>query len=366
VIVCFSGDKKEVKTLILKNNGNIKYEYDEVNAFACDMASNNIDKMSESPEVSFILLDYKASICTTKAKGQMGVNISRKFNLTGRDVGIGIIDTGLYPHSDILNDRLRSVYFEDLIKGYKKPYDDSGHGTFIAGCIGAKGPYEGIAPDANICMIKAFNQAGKGYMSDIIKAVEILVSIKDTYNLKILCLPFEFPYFTDVKINPLKNIIKKCVLNNITVMVPSGNYGPNRSSIFFPGNMDEVITVAGCCIDEKTEELRVSSFSGRGSGDKGLKKPDICAPSANITSLLSDITYIPSFKQVDVKNNYAAFSGTSAACALAAGFAALVLEKNPKLSSADLKAILILACKSIGEDKYSQGNGLLSLDKILN
>lgn len=51
--------------------------------------------------------------------------------LTGKDVGIAILDTGLYPHLDFKN---RIVAFKDFIHNKKLPYDDNGHGTQVNEC----------------------------------------------------------------------------------------------------------------------------------------------------------------------------------------------------------------------------------------
>jgi subtilisin family serine protease len=259
-----------------------------------------------------------------------------------------------------------------LIGQKEKPYDDNGHGTFTCGCIAStghlsSGMYQGIAPDANLCIIKAFDTAGYGLMSDIIKGIDILLSIKDKYNIRILCLPFEFPYLKSLKINPLEDIIKSASASNMAIIVPSGNLGYQPYSIYFPGNMKEAITVGGAyCVENNLENFRVCSFSGRGPTIKEIAKPDILAPAVNITSLAANTSYIPGLKiKSELKVPYSTMSGTSIACALIAGVCAVVLEKTPELSPPDLKSVLCLSTMSLGENKLSQGSGLFIFDKIM-
>ena len=63
-------------------------------------------------------------------------------------IRVAILDTGIGNHPD-LADRVDA--FCDFLYGEKSPYDDSGHGTHVAGCIGGSGKasggmYKGICP----------------------------------------------------------------------------------------------------------------------------------------------------------------------------------------------------------------------------
>ncbi len=50
--------------------------------------------------------------------------------ITGRGIGIAVLDTGIYPHTDFGK---RIVYFQDFVYHRHGLYDDCGHGTHIAG-----------------------------------------------------------------------------------------------------------------------------------------------------------------------------------------------------------------------------------------
>ncbi|EYE87420.1 hypothetical protein Q428_13440 [Fervidicella metallireducens AeB] len=372
VIVCYKDDVKVVKNKILNNSGRIKYEYTYVKAFACDLPPLSIDKLSENPEISYICFDYKAKLCLRKTNDIIGIGNARLFNLTGKNIGIGIIDSGVYPHDDLTSLRNSVPYFKDLINNHERPYDDNGHGTFLCGCIASSGHsssgmYVGIAPDSNLCVVKAFDAGGYGFMSDIIKGIDELLNIKGRYNLRVLCLPFEFPYLNNLRINPLKEIIKKTISIGISVVAPSGNLGPQPYSVYFPGNMQDVVTVGGVsCLNKDIKSYFCPAFSGRGPTIEGYNKPDIVLPCVNIISLASDTSFNPNNKKKSsLSNPYTTMSGTSISCALIAGACALILEKTPELTPQDLKSVLCLSTMSIGENKFSQGNGLFIFDKIV-
>ena len=61
---------------------------------------------------------------------------------TGTGIGVAILDTGLYPHADF-GDRIRG--FQDFLGRRPYPYDDSGHGTHVAGFLqGTEVPVNGV------------------------------------------------------------------------------------------------------------------------------------------------------------------------------------------------------------------------------
>ena len=75
---------------------------------------------------------------------------------TGTGIGVAILDTGLYPHADF-GDRIRG--FQDFLGRRPYPYDDSGHGTHVAGILAGDGSacerhYRGIAPGCHLIAAK--------------------------------------------------------------------------------------------------------------------------------------------------------------------------------------------------------------------
>ena len=367
VIISYKENIDAIRSRIISSSGKIKYEYSNIKAISCELPPINIDKLSENPEVIFITLDFKASLCLKNSYDVLNINSGRKFNLTGKNIGIGIIDTGVFPHPALMEKRNAISFFSDLINGYLKPYDDNGHGTFISGCIASQGELPGIAPDSNLCMVKAFDSSGNGFMSDIIKALDILITSRQKYNIRIICLPFEFPYINDASLTPLIEIIKKAIELNILITACAGNLGPKPYTIYPPGSIKDVITIGGAdCNNFDLNSIRVSSFSGRGPLLNGTSKPDIIAPCTNTTSLSSNTLYIPHARKTPVlENKYRSASGTSISCALISGVCALILEKTPALTSNDLKSILSISTQTTGESKYAEGSGIFTFEKII-
>jgi serine protease AprX len=99
-------------------------------------------------------------------------------------------------------------------------------------------------------------------------------------------------------------------------------------------------------------------------------KPDIVAPGVNITSLRSDIEFIPEnnrkkYKFKTMEEPYTEMSGTSMATPMVSGGIALLLEKEPKLTPNEIKKKLMNTAISLKENRYAQGKGQISLKNFL-
>ena len=92
-------------------------------------------------------------------------------NITGENIGVAIVDTGIRPHPDFVLPQNRIVGFFDALSGKTIPYEDSGHGTHVAGIIGGNGylsggRYIGMAPKCNFIIVKVLNSKGDGFCAD--------------------------------------------------------------------------------------------------------------------------------------------------------------------------------------------------------
>ncbi|MGQ9524998.1 MAG: S8 family serine peptidase [Armatimonadota bacterium] len=106
----------------------------------------------------------------------------------------------------------------------------------------------------------------------------------------------------------------------------------------------------------------MAAFSGRGPTQDGRIKPDIAAPGTDIISTRSSRAALMRYWSV-YDQNYAYLGGTSMACAVASGSAAIVRQyltevrgaANP--SAALVKALLVAAGEDISPGQYGDGDG---------
>lgn len=136
--------------------------------------------------------------------------------------------------------------------------------------------------------------------------------------------------------------------------------GDNQNGISEPSCADDVISVAAYATQYATASGSLvggalASFSSKGPRYDGAMKPDIAAPGVGIASAISSFTdgNYTSVANTNFNNTtyrFAKFSGTSMAAPMVAGVAALMLEANPYLSSAQVKEIMMQTAR---QDSYT-------------
>ncbi len=189
VIVLINGKNKEcIKEKLAQCGCSIKYELDIVNGFALDADRKTLAEIAECEHVMYITSDIEAKTCLNIARPTVGVGDDE--NLTGKGVGVAVIDTGIYPHEDIKNN---ITGFIDYVNNKKKPYDDNGHGTHCAGIIASSGvssggKYRGIAPGAELIGLKVMDYRGEGNISNILAAMDWVRNNAQVYHIKVVSL----------------------------------------------------------------------------------------------------------------------------------------------------------------------------------
>lgn len=334
--------------------------------------SKGIQRLLEYPEIEYICFDEYLFLCGISVNTANKVRLPNKTRNKGKGIGIAIIDSGVYPHSDLTTPYNRISLFIDLINNLNYPYDDNGHGTCTAGIIAGNGKksngmYSGIAPESSIYSYKAFDKTGKGYFSDILYAMELVSKEAEKGVIKILCLPFELLGYNTFLQNLFDSLISLINSKNITCIIPSGSSKNLDGSITGLALCDRCITVSGY---DSTNAIQPYTYSSSGSTRKDTK-PNLCASCVDIVSLNSDINFIserdgnklyPS--KLDL--SYKTFTGTSIATAYIAGVCALIYETDNSLTPKDISSILKVACEPLDDiPKHHQGDGKVNIKLIL-
>lgn len=343
-----------------------------VNCISAILTPHAIDRISEFPQVSYITSDSYALLCGKSVLVSNGVLFQDRYKLTGKNICVGLVDSGTYPHPDLLNPKNKIKMFLDLINSCKYPYDDNGHGTFISGIICgsgglSKGLYKGIAENSNIYSIKAFNSLGKGYVSDILFGIQTLINEREAYNIKIICLPFELTVNDHFLLSLFHKIFNAAISHNIAVIVPSGHNGNDEGSIKGIATLDNCITVGG--LDTTEKPIKPYQHSSCGPFAK-LEKPDLAAACVNICSINSNTDYISEKNSMKIyprslESPYTCYTGTSSSAAYICGICALLYENNADLTFKDLVSLLKVSCNLMDMSKWAQGSGMLDLNRLL-
>ncbi len=143
---------------------------DEIDALSLDDSVLMI--VADNPVFGF---DYASSLdITNLAIGLDAVASPAEGGPDGSGVGVAVIDSGITTTSDLGDSRI--VGWKDFVDKRRRPYDDAGHGTFVAGLIAGDGTaslpldqggyatmqFRGVAPAANIIGVKVLDSNGSG------------------------------------------------------------------------------------------------------------------------------------------------------------------------------------------------------------
>ena len=342
---------------ILKNRKiEILNEYLFIKSFRILATKKQISSLSNLSQVQFISSVSTASTLMNLAKKILKIE---DFSLTGLGKTIAFIDTGIIEHGDFCIGEKRIKYFKDFVGGKPFPYDDNGHGTFVAGvCSGSGalsgGRYSGIAPKSNIVSLKALNGGGEATADKILNAMEwVYINHKD-YDIDIVCMSFgSDPLgFND----PIMSGAEALWKEGIVVVAAAGNSGPEFQTIKSPGVSSHIITVGGfddnrIDVDSFDESFfEVAEFSSRGPAFSRYK-PDLVAPSVDIVSC-------------GINKPYTSLSGTSVATPMVAGLCALLLEYKKDLKPIEVKKALLSCCKPISYNRNLEGYGYPQIQKL--
>jgi serine protease AprX len=295
--------------------------------------------------------------------------------ITGRGVTVAVLDTGVAAGLPDLAGRL--VQVRNDLTGRTEPCknlsgeldcnDRYGHGTFIAGLVAGNGAssggrWKGVAPEANILSVKAAGADGSADVSNILAAIQWVVSFKDRYNIRVLNLSLGTDSTQDWRTDPLNYAVERAWAAGMTVVVAASNEGPAAGTITKPADDPWVITV-GATDDRGTVGVgddRLPDFSGRGPTAHGLAKPDLAAPGAHVISLRAPGSTIDTQFPNYVDGAYRQGSGTSMATGVASGAAALMLQANPGFTPDRVKHALVATARdAASSDPLAVGAGVV-------
>lgn len=340
-----------------KGKQRVVAEFPFIKAVAIESNPSEIIDLCNRSWVKFIT--KQSSVMALMNVARKVLNIDEK--LTGKGVTICYIDTGIKPHGDFTICKNRIIKFIDLFNDRKTPYDDNGHGTFVAGvgsgngCLSG-GKFKGIAPESNIISIKALNNAGEASAIVILEAMQWVYDNYKKYNIKVVCMSFGSE---PLGINdPIMKGAEALWDRGVVVVAAAGNSGPEYQTIKSPGTSAKIITVGGMNDNRldndefNTNFFEIANFSSRGPALRRYK-PDLIAPAVNINSC-----------SIEPSMNYTVLSGTSVATPMIAGVCALIFEKNPLLTPDIVKYKLLASCKSLTFNRNLEGNGLPDMSKM--
>ena len=278
---------------------------------------------------------------------------------TGSDVSIAILDTGIDPEHETLEENIgdgwatteaecdtgpdcEPSFFcpsNGIDTCYEDWDDDNDHGTHVAGTAAAAmndTGVLGVAPDATLHAVKVLDCCGSGSFDDIAAGIEWATDEgHDVINMSL----------GGPESETVNDACDYAASNNVVVVAAAGNAGPCEDCVGHPAAHPEVIAVSAT--DENDE---FADFSSQGP------EVEIAAPGDDVLSSIP-------------RDDYEEFPGTSMASPHVAGAAAQVIA-NGTTDREDVRDKLKDAAEDIGLPSEQQGAGRLdvyaALDPELN
>lgn len=172
VIVAFKGAPDEA--VVRRHGGSAGEELESARAVAAVVPAGKVAALRADPSVAFVEEDGIAEICAqTTPWGITKVGGAPASGPTGAGIDVAVIDTGIdLTHPDLQAHIGSGVTY---VSGTKNAKDDNGHGTHVAGTIGAINNTTGVvgvAPGCTLHPVKVLDRRGYGTYSNIIKGID--------------------------------------------------------------------------------------------------------------------------------------------------------------------------------------------------
>lgn len=271
-----------------------------------------------------------------RAKSHIQAEDAWKIEKGSKDILVAVIDTGIdASHKDLAPNiydekstprgkncpvSASKVFGWDYVTGKCNPADDHGHGTHVAGIIGAVTNMEsgvsGVAPRVSIMAVKYYSESNPGSVN-LKNTIDALNYAIDR-GARIINYSGGGPEYSEAEYLA----IKRAESRGILIVAAAGNEHQNtdlRENYYYPQayGLSNIISVAATDINNNLLP----------SSNWGKTKVDVAAPGENIYSTLPG-------------NRYGYMTGTSQATAFVSGIAALLLARNPSMKPSEIKAII--------------------------
>src|SRR4051794_23791544 len=232
-VIIESTDARETDTLIRSLQGKPGRRLGLVRGQVAEIPNAALESLARHAGVSAIRLDRPVRGTMERTSATVGAKwVRENLELDGTGVGVAIIDSGVTSwHDDLGTDRV--VNFADFVDYQRTAYDDYGHGTHVAGIIAgsgydSNGARRGIAPGANLVVLKVLDHEGFGYISNVIAALDYAVEHRAEFNIRVINLSVAAGVYESYTTHPLRPAAKRAPEAGAGVLPAPGN--PRRKA----------------------------------------------------------------------------------------------------------------------------------------
>ncbi|HEX5928507.1 MAG TPA: S8 family peptidase [Solirubrobacterales bacterium] len=330
-------------------DGDLGFIYRHVlNGYSAKLSRSAVKALRKSPNVKFVEADRRVETFaqeTVSGVKRIGAHLNPDLDIDEIDdarinVDVAVIDTGIdHTHPDLnvvsrTNCVPPSEKFDEKLCVENDGVDGDGHGTHVAGTIGAIDNGFGVvgtAPGARLWALRALNNEGRGWEAWIIAAIEWVTAHAGQIEVVNMSLGGRGRSLSE------EAAIRDSVEAGVVYVVAAGNSASNAEG-YAPANGPDVITVSALADEDgepggkgakckQNPDDTLAGFSNWGSA------VEIAAPGNCIGSTL------PVKGSSYGVAEYGVLSGTSMASPHVAGVAAVMASKANPSNKADVEAI---------------------------
>jgi serine protease AprX len=348
-----------------------------------------------------------------------GLRIDADPRYTGKGVTICFIDSGFYPHPDLVkyNNRIKAII--NIANHGQQNQTANWHGTMTSvvcagdGCL-SNGLYKGIACDSELVLLKVQDEEGKITTASITAALHWINNNHKKYAIRIVNMSVGDGEVDAGQKSEVNQLAEKLIEQGITIVAAVGN--DENGSIKPPANSPNTISVGGIDDENSLQKVKKLYHSSYTKTTGGYMKPELTAPAIWIAApilpgtkeetesqLLHDLLQSPDdllcgkletyFSQTGLEQtilqtkdvnlvregirtrmqhckyispHYMHVDGTSFAAPIVSSVIAQLLEADPKLTPAMIRETIFGTAKRIaGFPADRQGFGVIQPGKAL-
>ncbi|NNC75180.1 MAG: S8 family serine peptidase, partial [Acidimicrobiia bacterium] len=209
-------DGHDAVSIVGATGGSVTHQLGIIGAVAADLTVVQHLRLEEDPAVERIWINglaeltgkpdrkttSKSEVVETHYPAHLGADALHLAGIDGSGVTIAILDSGIFrdnglTKSPLGSDRVLTEYdpVVDKVSTTSFSEDDHGHGSHVTSIaassrVTSDGNYNGMAPGADLLVIRAFDASGSATYADIVRGLDWVLANKDRFGIRILNCSF--------------------------------------------------------------------------------------------------------------------------------------------------------------------------------